>query len=142
MLLNATNSVDLHIGGFAQAPGGYEVLPINMSQLGNGPALLYMPNETLNTLFDKLYLLNESIPGFKLLYSDNLPVNSLLSIENQVLTNVNVYQINYTALSRYMLTGECSVSPSAVNYCDNLSYLPAVFANNSRLINNAPINYS
>jgi len=142
MLLNATNSVNLHIGGFPQAPGGYEALPINMSQFGNGPALLYMPNETLDTLFDKLYLLNESIPGFKLLYTDNLPVNSLLSIENQVLTNVNVYQINYTALSKYMLTGECSISPSAENYCDNLSYLPAVFANYSKLINNTPINES
>lgn len=140
MLLNATNSVDLHIGGISSAPGGYEVLPINMSQFGNGPALLYMPNETLNTLFDKLYLLNETVPGFKLLYTDNLPVNSLLSIENQVLTDVNVYEINYTALSKYMLTSECSVSPSAVNYCDNLSYLPVVFKNNSKLINNTPIN--
>ena len=140
MLLNATNEVNLHIGGYTQAPGGYEVLPINMSQFGNQPALLYMPNETLNTLFDKLYLLNESVPGFTLLYSDNLPVNSLLSIENQVITNVNVYKINYTALSKYMLTGECSVSPSAQNYCDNLSYLPAAFGNYSKLINNTPIN--
>ena len=140
MLLNATNSVNLHIGGFQQAPGGYEVLPINMSQFGNGPALLYMPNETLGTLFDKLYLLNESVPGFKLIYSDNLPVDSLLSIENQVITNVNVYQINYTELDKYMLTGECSVSPSAQNYCDNLSYLPAVFTNYSKLINNLSIN--
>ena len=142
MLLNATNSVDLHIGGIPQAPGGYEVLPITMSQFGNSPSLLYMPNETINTLFDKLYLLNESIPGFKLLYTDNLPVNSLLSIENQVLTNVNVYQINYTELSKYMLTGECSISPSAQNYCDNLSYLPAVFANYSKLISNTSINRS
>ena len=140
VLLNATNAVDLHIGGISQAPGGYEILPVNMSNFGNGPALLYMPNETLNTLFDKLYLLNESVPGFKLLYTDNLPVNSLLSINNQVLTNVNVYQINYTELSKYMLTGECSVSSSAVNYCDNLSYLPAVFANNSKLISNTSIN--
>ncbi len=139
-LLNASNSVNLHIGGIPQAPGGYELLPINLSTFGNGPSLLYMPNETLNTLFDKLYLLNESVPGFKLLYTDNLPVNSLLSIENQVLTNINVYQINYTALSKYMLTGECSTSPSAVNYCDNLSYLPAVFSNNSKLISNTTIN--
>ncbi len=142
MLLNATNAVNLHIGGFPQAPGGYEVLPINMSQFGNTPSILYMPNETLNTLFDKLYLLNESIPGFKLIYSDNMPVDSLLSIENQVLTNVNVYQINYTELSKYMLTGECSVLPSAQNYCDNLSYLPPIFANYSKLINDTPINNS
>ena len=140
MLLNATNSVNLHIGGISQAPGGYSNLPINLSQFGNAPSLLYMPNETLNTLFDKLYLLNESVPGFKLLYSDNLPVNSLLSIENQVLTNINVYKINYTELSKYVLTGECSVSPSAANYCDNLNYLPVVFANNSKLINDTPIN--
>ncbi len=140
MLLNATNSVNLHIGGIPQAPGGYSNLPINLSQFGNAPSLLYMPNETLNTLFDKLYLLNESVPGFKLLYSDNLPVNSLLSIENQVLTNINVYKINYTELSKYVLTGECSVSPSAANYCDNLNYLPVVFANNSKLINDTPIN--
>ena len=140
MLLNASNSVNLHIGGIKQAPGGYENLPINLSQFGNVPALLYMPNETLNTLFVKLYLLNESVPGFKLLYTDNLPVNSWLSIQNQVLTNINVYEINYTALSKYVLTGKCSVSPSSVNYCDNLSYLPKVFANNSNLINNTPIN--
>ena len=140
MLLNASNSVSLHIGGYLQAPGGYETIPINMSNFGNVPSILFMPNETLNTLFDRLYLLNEKVPGFTLLYSDNLPVNSILSIDNQVLTNVNVYQINYTALSKYMLTEQCSVSQSAQNYCDNLSYLPAVFSNYSKLINDTPIN--
>lgn len=98
-----------------------------------------MPNDTLNTLFTKLYLLNESVPGFKLVFSDGLPVNSLLSINNQVLTNINVYEINYTELSKYELTNECSTNPNAINYCDNLSYLPSIFSRDENLIENTTI---
>ncbi|MGC8516474.1 MAG: hypothetical protein ACP5MT_01080 [Candidatus Acidifodinimicrobium sp.] len=136
MLLLPNETATLHIGGVGQ---GYIPEPINLSSYGNQPAGLFMPNQTLNTLFVKLYLLNETVPGFKLVFSDNLPVNSLLSIENQVLTNINVYQINYTQLSKYELTGECSTSPTAINYCDNLSYLPSVFDKNLSLIENNSI---
>ncbi len=140
MLLNASNTAYLHIGGYPNASGGYEQLPVNLSNFGNSFSILFMPNETLNTLFTKLYLLNESVPGFKLVYSDNLPVNSLLSVENQVLTNVNVYEINYSQISKYnLLTQQCSLSSSDANYCANLSYLPPVFKNNSNLINTTPI---
>ncbi len=139
MLLNASGIQSLHIGGFSISKGGYVNTPINISQYGNQLAVLFMPNDTLDTLFTKLYLLNESIPGFKLVFTDNLPVNSLLSIENQVLTNINVYEINYTALSKYELTGECSTNTSAINYCDNLSYLPSIFSKNENIIQNTPI---
>ena len=142
MMLNASQIATLHIGGYKNLSGGYTSLQINMSlpQFGGDPtSVLFMPNETLNTLFDKLYLLNETVPGFKLLYTDNLPVNSYLSINNQVLTNINVYQINYTQLSTYFLTGECSVDTSAQNYCDNLSYLPAIYKSAESLINSTPI---
>ncbi|MCW1293911.1 MAG: hypothetical protein OH316_01815 [Candidatus Parvarchaeota archaeon] len=136
MLLLPNETATLHIGGVGS---GYIPESINLSAFGNKGAALFIPNKTLNTLFVKLYLLNETVPGFKLVFSDNLPVNSLLSIENQVLTNINVYQINYTELSKYELTGECSISPSAVNYCDNLSYLPSVFSRNLSLINSTGI---
>ncbi len=136
MLLNPNQTATLHIGGVGS---GYLPEQINLSSYGNPTAALFIPNQTLNTLFVKLYLLNETIPGFKLVFSDNLPVNSLLSIENQVLTNINVYQINYTQLSKYELTGECSTSPASVNYCANLSYLPSVFNKNISLISNNSI---
>jgi hypothetical protein len=142
MMLNATPIVNLHIGGYKNQTGGYATLPINMSlpQFGGNPtSVLFMPNETLNTLFDKLYLLNESVPGFKLLYTDNLPVNSYLSINNQVLTNINVYQINYTQLANYSLTSACSINPSADNYCANLSYLPAVYSTAESKINSTQV---
>ena len=142
MMLNATPIVNLHIGGYKNQTGGYATLPINMSlpQFGGNPtSVLFMPNETLNTLFDKLYLLNESVPGFKLLYTDNLPVNSYLSINNQVLTNINVYQINYTQLAKYSLTSACSINPSADNYCANLSYLPAVYSTAESKINSTQV---
>ena len=141
MLLNPSNNVNLHIGGFGNITGGYVTLPVNLTSLGNSVGALFMPNETLNTLFTKLYLLNETVPGFKLVFTDNLPVNSLVSIENQVLTNVNVYEINYSQISKYnLLSEQCSISPSNANYCANLSYLPPVFKNNTNLINTTPIN--
>lgn len=136
LMLTSAKNATLHIGGFSNSPGGYVSAPISLSAYGNSPGLLFIPNKNMNTLFVKLYLLNETVPGFSLVFTDGLPVNSLLSIQNQVLTNVNVYKINYTELDNYMLTQQCSVSPSAVNYCDNLSYLPAVFTNNSNLIIN------
>ena len=138
MLLNATGLQLLHIGGYNNSKG-YVVSPINLSQSISPISVLFMPNDTLNTLFTKLYLLNESIPGFKLVFTDNLPVNSYLSIENQVLTNINVYEINYTQLQKYELTGECSLNKSAINYCDNLNYLPSVFSKNASLISKTPI---
>ncbi len=140
MLLNGTNSVALHLGNYPSLPGGFAEAPINTSNYGNAPALLFMPAKSLNTLFTKLYLLNETVPGFTLAFTDNLPVDSLLSINNQVLTNINVYKINYTALQRYMLTGQCSVSTTATDYCDNLSYLPAIFNKSKSLIEATPIN--
>ncbi len=133
ILTSATNAT-LHIGGYAQAPGGYISEPLSLNAYGNAPGLLFIPNKNLNTLFVKLYLLNETIPGFSLVFTDGLPVNSLLSIQNQVLTNVNVYKINYTQLKQYILTQQCSVSPSAINYCDNLTCLRAVYSNNSNLL--------
>ncbi len=139
MLLNGTDTPILHIGGYSQFPGGYATAPINMQAYGNSPSLLYMPQKSLNTLFVKLYLLNETVPGFKLVFTDNLPADSLLSIENQVLTNINIYQINYTALQKYMLTGQCSIDTSAQNYCANLNYLPGVYFNNTQLISGTPI---
>jgi asparagine N-glycosylation enzyme membrane subunit Stt3 len=139
ILLNSTNTVDLHIGGY-QIPGGYASAPVNTNSYGNGPGLLYLPEKSLNTLFTKLYLLNETIPGFTLVFSDGLPADSLLSIDNQVLTNINVYKINYTAFEKYnLLTQQCSISTSSVNYCANLSYLPSVFTNDSQLIENTSI---
>ncbi len=140
MMLNANNTANLHLGGYQNLPGGYAVAQIPLSYYGNSPGLLFMPEKSLNTLFTKLYLLNETVPGFSLAFTDNLPVNSILSISNQVLTNINVYKINYTALSAYMLQQQqCSVDESATNYCANLSYLPAVFSQNSTLIANTQI---
>ncbi len=144
MILNDTNTVNLNMGGYA-ATGGYEVAPINTQIYGNGPGVLYLPEKSLDTLFVKLYLLNETVPGFTEIFTDGLPQDSLLSIGNQVLTNINVYAINYTALSQYNLLNQsdfCSVSPSAVDYCANLSYLPEVFSNNSELLASTPINAS
>lgn len=138
--LNASNVVDLHIGGYKTLPGGYALAQIPLASYGNSPGVLFLPEKSLNMLFTKLYLLNETVPGFSLAFSDNLPVNSMLSIANQVLTNINVYSINYTALSKYnLLTNSCSLSESATNYCDNLSYLPAVFNQSSNLISSTPI---
>ncbi len=141
MQLNASDSQTLRIGGPYNG-SGYIPAQISMSQYGNTPSVLFIPQKALDSLFTKLYLLNESVPGFKLVFSDGLPVNSFLSVNNQVLTNVNVYEINYTQLSKYMLTGQCSVDPSAQNYCDNLSYLPSVFFSdvaNYGLIRNSSI---
>ncbi len=139
LFLNASNNVTLHIGGYPQLPGGYIDAPINIADFGNQPGILFLPKKSLGMLFTKLYLLNETVPGFKLVFTDNMPVNSFLSIENQVLPNINIYKINYTYLSKYELTGECSVDPSAQNYCDNLSYLPSIYNNYSKLIENTPI---
>ncbi|MCL4399403.1 hypothetical protein M1293_02765 [Candidatus Parvarchaeota archaeon] len=139
LALDPSNTAYLHIGGYKQSPSGYLTAPINLSNYGNQPGVLFMPQKSLDTLFVKLYLLNETVPGFKLVFSDGMPVNSLLSINNQVLPNINIYEINYSQLSPYMLTGECSVSTSAPNYCANLNYLPAVFGNYSSKISSTPI---
>ncbi|MCL5009413.1 MAG: hypothetical protein M1433_00295 [Candidatus Parvarchaeota archaeon] len=138
-MLTSANNATLKIGGYPQYKGGYINAPISLNAYGNAPGLLFLPEKNINNLFVKLYLLNETVPGFTLVFSDGLPVNSLLSIDNQVLTNINIYKINYSDFTKYMLTGQCSVSQSAVNYCANLSYLPAVFDNNSALIQNTPI---
>jgi asparagine N-glycosylation enzyme membrane subunit Stt3 len=140
MILNATNTVNLHIGGYQNYPGGYQVAQLPMDSYGNAPAVLFLPQKSLGNLFAKLYLLNETVPGFSLIFSDGLPVDSLLSINNQVLTNINVYKINYTALAAYnLLSAKCSIDTSAVNYCDNLSYLPSVFNASSSLISGTRI---
>ncbi len=142
MMLNASNTAMLHIGGYNNTPNGtgYITAPVSLKAYGNAQSLLFMPKKSLNTLFTKLYLLNETVPGFQLVFTDNLPVDSLLSINNQVLTNINVYKINYTALEQYnLLTKQCSTDIKATNYCANLSYLPAVFENNSAKISSTPI---
>ena len=159
MVLNDTSNVDLRLGGY-NTTGGYKVAPINPQQYGNGPGILYMPEKSLDTLFTKLYLLNETVPGFTEIFTDGLPQDTLLSIDNQVLTNINVYRINYTVLSQYNLlnqttlkllnqtdillnqTQKCSLSTSAINYCANLSYLPAIFGANNKFLVTTPITVS
>jgi hypothetical protein len=126
-LLNPPSVVIAQVATGTAPNNGIVPVALNLSQYGNTFAALYVPKEMMNTLFAKLYLFGEQVPGFKLVYSNGIPPNSFLSIENQVITNVNVYEINYTELSKYMLTGECSVNPSATNYCDNLGFLPALF---------------
>lgn len=109
-------------------PDGIQSVQINLSNYGDTLGALFIPNDTLNTLFAKLYLLGENVTGFKLVYSNGVPANSLISVTSQVITNVNIYEINYTQLSRYNLTSECSPNPKSVNYCDNLSFLPDLFS--------------
>ncbi len=133
-LLNPPTLAVAQIATGAKSNDGIVTTILNLSQYGNVFSAIYVPNDTMNTLFAKLYLFGENVPGFKLVYSNGIPANSLLSMENEVITNVNVYEINYTELSQYILTNECSTNPEAINYCDNLSYLPSLF---NKLIPNA-----
>ncbi|MCW1305088.1 MAG: hypothetical protein OH354_04930 [Candidatus Parvarchaeota archaeon] len=58
--------------------------------------ILNIPYKARNMLFTHLYLLNQTIPGFKLAYETPTPL-SMASIIGRG-TNVRIYEINYTEL--------------------------------------------
>ena len=58
--------------------------------------ILNVPYKAKNMLFTHLYLLNQTIPGFNLVYETPTPLD-MASILGRG-TNVRIYEINYTAL--------------------------------------------
>lgn len=56
--------------------------------------VLNIPEKAKDMLFTRLYLLNEDIPDFKLVYENDVPLN-IVSIMNGGRTNIRIYEINY-----------------------------------------------
>ncbi len=68
-----------------------------LTAVGNGlsaPAgLIFMPNITMDMLFTKLYVTEEKVPGFELVY-DNGVTKDIQSLLGQR-TNIQIWKINY-----------------------------------------------
>ncbi|MFA5406173.1 MAG: STT3 domain-containing protein [Candidatus Nanoarchaeia archaeon] len=66
--------------------------------------LIHIPSDLNDRFMTHLYLLNETIPGFELVYSSNsLNIRGLISQYDP--TNINIYHINYTAMMPWVDNG-------------------------------------
>ncbi len=85
-------------GCFNTGREGIHACPLLMD---DGSVILITQNASDN-LFTYLYLLNVSVPGFHLVY-DNPRELSLQGMFNSFMTDIKIYEINYTELEDYVL---------------------------------------
>ncbi len=66
------------------------IVPINQG-------LILIPYQNVNMLFTRLYVLNETVPGFEIVYDNGIPL-SIQGITSQGITHVQIWRINYDEL--------------------------------------------
>jgi len=66
------------------------IVPVNQG-------LILVPYQNLNMLFTRLYVLNETVPGFEIVYDNGVPL-SIQGITSQGITHVQIWRINYDKL--------------------------------------------
>jgi len=59
--------------------------------------LILIPYQNVNMLFTRLYVLNETVPGFEIVYDNGIPL-SIQGITSQGITHVQIWRINYDEL--------------------------------------------
>ncbi len=105
--------------------GCYMVLPkVDFGPYGTSPlGAIYIPGIVRDSLFTRLYLVNETIPHFKLVYDNGAPMCVTTILDKRIM-GMRIWEIDYSNYS-YAID-ECPVEEYGVDTCGNYTYLKSI----------------
>lgn len=102
-------------------PGCYLFLdPVNYGSTQSPQGVIFIPEMAKTMLFTRLYVVDEPMDEFTLVYDNGVPL-SLLSINHMGITNLRIWEINYDKYDNYLLD-QCDVETK----CSDLEHVQEI----------------